>query len=376
MGKTYTAFRDSRVINSNNPASYTAFDSLSFLFDAGLSSRISQWKTITETQNSSNISLGYLEVGFPIFKYLKVSAGLKPHSKVGYNIIDKRHSDFLGNYQYEFQGEGGLNKFYFGMGAEPIKGVSIGVNVSYLWGYINLNRYSSFPDSAFYWAGKISQKRDLSDFSFTYGMQYEQPLSKNWTLTSGVVFKTKTDIDATEEFLSTQIANSSGTEYVHDTISYIPSQDGIVTLPSSYAVGVLLEKKNRFRLSIDYRKELWETYKSFGVSDSLTNSTFMGLGIEMIPKHNVLSYFYEKIKYRIGFHYSESALQIRNSQINEIGITFGFGIPVRKSGSSLNLGIELGKFGTTNNNLVKENYFKFTVGFAIFERWFMKTKYY
>ncbi len=377
MGKTYTAFRDSRTINSNNPASYTAFDTLSFLFDGGISNRFSQWKTINTTQNINHIDLGYLEVGFPIFKKLKVSAGLKPHSKVGYKIIDKEYNEILGTHQFEFEGVGGVNKFHFGIGYEILKGLSLGVNASYLWGTISLNRYSSFPDSAFYWTGKISQKRSLSDFSFTYGVQYEQHLSKQWKLVGGAVFKTKTDVSATEEFLATQISRTNdGTEYVHDTINYIPTYDGTITLPSSYSVGLLLEKKNRFRLAIDYRKELWETYKSFGVSDSLANGTFVGVGIEMIPKHNVLSNFYEKIKYRIGFHYSQSALQIKNTQINEIGITFGFGIPIKQSGSAVNLGIELGQFGTTDNNLVKENYIKFTAGFTIFERWFIKRKYY
>jgi hypothetical protein len=62
------------------------------------------------------------------------------------------------------------------------------------------------------------------------------------------------------------------------------------------------------------------------------------------------------------------------------GITFGMGLPIRSnvlrgSRSMLNIGLEYGKMGTTNENLIQENYFKIYLSATIFERWFIKRRY-
>ncbi len=81
------------------------------------------------------------------------------------------------------------------------------------------------------------------------------------------------------------------------------------------------------------------------------------------------------MNYRFGFHYDAGILKINDTRINEYGMSFGIGLPVSQSYSSVNLGIEIGKRGTTNNNLISENYFKFTLGISLFERWFIQRKY-
>ena len=51
-------------------------------------------------------------------------------------------------------------------------------------------------------------------------------------------------------------------------------------------------------------------------------------------------------------------------------MTFGIGLPVGLS--KINLGFEFGKKGTTNQNLIQENYFNFNVGFSLNDLWFRK----
>jgi len=50
-------------------------------------------------------------------------------------------------------------------------------------------------------------------------------------------------------------------------------------------------------------------------------------------------------------------------------------LPVPRSLSKVELGLEVGNCGTKSDNLIKESYVNFTVGVSIFERWFMKRKY-
>jgi hypothetical protein len=70
-----------------------------------------------------------------------------------------------------------------------------------------------------------------------------------------------------------------------------------------------------------------------------------------------------------------------------MGITFGLGLPISKTdkGEStmirrklppmLNLAFSYGIRGTTSNNLIKEQFFQFSVGLNIQDIWFIKRKY-
>ena len=40
----------------------------------------------------------------------------------------------------------------------------------------------------------------------------------------------------------------------------------------------------------------------------------------------------------------------------------------------VNIGLEIGQRGTTTNGLIKEQFFKATIGFTINDRWFAKPK--
>ena len=41
----------------------------------------------------------------------------------------------------------------------------------------------------------------------------------------------------------------------------------------------------------------------------------------------------------------------------------------------LNFAFEFGNKGTVEDKLVQENFFKFTFGLSIYEKWFVKSKY-
>ncbi len=376
MGGISMALRDGNLINSDNPASYTGLDTLSFVFDGGLAQRLSSWETINSSEQTEYSSLGYITLGFPITRWLKTSFGLKPYSNVGYSIADERNFENISSMTHLYEGKGGLNDFYLGLGAQITKGLSVGINASYIWGNIDLNRYVTFPDSSFYWDTKVSNQRSISDIKLSYGLQYEIPIREEWKVTTGLSYSSAADMNATKESLTTMLVRGeTGAENVLDTVNHVKEKEGTITLPASYGAGFMVEKFNRLRFGLDYRFRQWEDYKSFGAGDSLQNSSQLSFGAEIWPEHNTLSSYFKKIKYRFGLHYNNTYLQIQDDQLSEVGISFGVGLPIKNTGSSINLGFEIGRRGTTDNELIKENYFKFTLGLAIFERWFLQRKY-
>jgi hypothetical protein len=76
--------------------------------------------------------------------------------------------------------------------------------------------------------------------------------------------------------------------------------------------------------------------------------------------------------YRIGGNYEKTNLELNGEAIRQAGITFGFGLPFARTASKIHLGAEIGRRGTTSNNLISENYYRIRLGLSLNERWFMR----
>jgi hypothetical protein len=83
----------------------------------------------------------------------------------------------------------------------------------------------------------------------------------------------------------------------------------------------------------------------------------------------------ERVTYRAGFRYENTGLVINNQSVKDYSINAGFGLPIGRSLSNLNVGFEYGTKGTTGSNLVQENYFGIYIGLSVNDLWFKRTKY-
>ena len=113
MGGIGYGLRSARQINPMNPASYTGMDSLTFLFDGGISAQMSWFNDGTHRQRDLNGGFNYAAMQFPLHRRLAVSIGLLPFSSVGYNYTAPSQGD--SRYTDLFSGTGGLNEIYGGM---------------------------------------------------------------------------------------------------------------------------------------------------------------------------------------------------------------------------------------------------------------------
>jgi hypothetical protein len=135
---------------------------------------------------------------------------------------------------------------------------------------------------------------------------------------------------------------------------------------------------------VDYSMQDWSSFTSFGQSGILKNSQRIAVGIQYIPNKSAGTKepYAKKIFYRAGFRYADSYLELQNTALKDYAVTFGAGFPLRKikvgetySQSVINVGFELGQWGTTENQLIREKYAKAVVSFTLNDRWFIKHKY-
>ena len=91
---------------------------------------------------------------------------------------------------------------------------------------------------------------------------------------------------------------------------------------------------------------------------------------------NSLNNYFQRVTYRAGINYQKTGLVINDTDINEYGISFGVSLPMGLKLSNVNLGFEIGKRGTTDNNLIEEKFYNFRLSLSLNDKWFRKQKIY
>ncbi len=380
MGGTAIAFNSPFEINPINPASYSTYRGQSFLFQAGVKGRRDKIRTESNSFTSLNGTLASINAGFRLTKFWAMSLGISPLSNIGYQINDvqtREYNNYTAEITNEYYGKGGLNKVYLGS-AFFYKGLSIGINVDYVFGPIVKIKDTRFSDDSNYYA-KISDNfsTNVSDFNYRLGLQYtfDSLFSSRSKLVIGGYFQNKSDFKSrlTREtgitYIFTESRSSVSDILVNDTVS-----TGNIGLPTSFGLGVSYEN-NYLLFGFDFEQQYWKDTKFFNEIDpNLTNSSRYSFGMQYTPNRSSKSFF-KNVNYRIGASYTNTSLNINNNQINDMNISFGFGIPFRKSGTKFNIGFEIGKRGLTNDGLIQENYYIMNLNFNMADIWFVKRKF-
>jgi hypothetical protein len=365
------------LVNPANPASYMAFDSSTFIFDAGIFGMGVNLQTDKLTQSSTYISLSHLLFGFPVTNWWKTSVGVLPFSYVGYDIHNTEYLDGITTVANYFNGSGGYNQLYWGNAFRLGKKLSIGINIKYLFGTIDKVRAINFPDSTEMKNTFIKSSVTASDIYGDIGIQYKTKIGDKMDLVVGGVFGPQVNIRTRGSLLTTTyFGDIYNFIYTRDTIVFEDDKPGSFVMPIRTGAGFSLGMPNHWLAGFDFTWQNWEKYKIYGVSDSLKNLWTIAVGGQYIPNYRSISSYFQRVTYRFGFHYTKTPLYLKEQQISEFGISFGLTLPIRKTRSTINASMEVGRKGTTVNGLIQENYIRFTLGVNIFENWFVKSKYF
>lgn len=382
LGGTGVAQKGPWHLNYNNPASIAALRLTAF--NAGMSGNYSQQLNTTDTISNKSGSFGYLAMGFPVTKWWGLSFGILPYTGVGYKVTDTTK---FNNQKVEntYRGSGGLNKLYLANGFNPFKlfndslmpGFAIGVSTEFNFGNITNEEYKSFigSDTSYYLNILNNTYNNYKGFSFLLGLQHTLNINDETKLTLGFSYGLKGKMNNNKELTSTRYFNTNLASSLVDTAYYSEPTKVIAYLPSQYTLGFNLQMGAKFNYSMEYKLVNWAKDSISGSLNNLKDSRTISAGLQYFPNSSSPDGFLKHTYYRFGFKNATLPYYLNNTQINEQAITFGAGFPLRKAVSTVNIGMELGRRGTTLYNLVKQNYFMVNVGFTINDRWFIKTRY-
>ena len=364
------AINDSKIINPFSPASYSSYQSNSFLFSTGINNETIDIQSLTDNQTVNNLSLSHILFGFPLTKKIGSSFGIIPFSSIGYSMQNR--DDIFGA-DMLYDGDGGISKVYFGSSLELHQNLSVGANASYLFGGLNRRKRLVFDDETIF-NSRSNSLINIKGIYYEFGAVFSKKIDDNNSQISiSINTSNNTNVDAKRTNLVETFEYSGTNEIVKDT--FVNSvEKGSMILPKYTNLG-LAYSLDKWLFVLDYSTQNWSDYELFEESDSLINSQRISGGLQYTPDMSSVNQFYKRCHYRVGLALNTTPLQINNTQLEDKSISFGIGIPIKKNKSTYDISLILGQRGTTSNNLLKENYVKIGLSMSFEGIWFVKQKY-
>ncbi|MGV9003382.1 hypothetical protein [Flavobacterium sp.] len=356
-----SVFSDSIHINLQNPAQLAGLKLTTF--SIGGSTTNTKLNTETQNEKSRRTNLDYLAIGIPAGKF-GFAFGLMPYSSVGYKILNLTSA--TNPFITQYNGIGGINKVFLGVGFKITKDLSLGVDAQYNFGTIETKsfRYLTTIESG---TLEVNNSR-IKGLNFTTGLAYETKVSKKYTYFGSLVYAPQANLKIKNERRIT----------VSDQVDNQPVQNLNFNLPSRLSIGSgfgqvrkwLVGAEVTFQTSSDLKNRFDDIS---GVV--FENSKRYSVGGYFIPNYNSYNNFFKRITYRGGLRYENTGMVIQNKSIEDFAVNLGLGLPLSGTFSNINIGFELGKRGTVYNNLIEENYFNLSIGLSFSDRWFVKRKF-
>ena len=376
-------FREHNQVNYINPASYSSIDSLTFIFDAGLSGQVTNFSENGQKKNANNADFEYAVAAFRASKHLGVSFGIIPFTNIGYNysISGYLNGDKSTTFTNTYNGSGGMHQIYLGAGWEFVKGLSIGANVSYIWGDIDRSVVNSYSDGYINTLSKY-YTATISSYRIDFGLQYTLPLNKKNSLTLGLTYGLGHKLNSDP---SCMVISTNTTTAVADTTSFTVNNG--LEIPTSFGAGLTWNNNNKLKLGADFTYQKWgdtkfPVYKvindvpSYSLSDKYYSDRYkLTIGGEFCNNETSRN-FIDRIRFRAGASYASSYYKVNGQDgPDEISVSVGFGIPIVNAYNNRSILNISGQWVRSEApGMLKENTFRINIGITFNERWFMKWK--
>jgi len=377
------AYSEHNVVNNLNPASYSEIDSLSFIFDVGVSGQLTNFKEGSTRLNARSAGFEHVIAGFRLAPHFGMSLGVLPYTNIGYNYSTSERINSSASYASYYRGTGGIHTAYLGLGWQPFKGIALGVNGGYLWGSYDRSVVNSYSESS---ANTLSKyyAASVHSYKLDFGLQLSANLSKKDKLTLGLTYGLGHKIGGKP---SCQVISNNAETSVADTTSY-PRQGNLqLEIPHTFGAGLMWHHSGKLKLGFDYLYEKWGDVEipEYGVFDGVTdyrlqsglmkNRQKFTFGTEFCANPESRRYL-NRVRFRAGVSYATPYLIINGSDgPKEMSASFGFGFPITNGWNNRSvLNISAQWVRQDSKLFITENTFRINIALTFNEGWFSKWK--
>lgn len=385
LGQTTQGIRSPYFVNYQNPASYSATYTTNI--EAGAVVGNTTVSSATSSGTASNAWMNYFNLAFPVAakRGIGLSFGATPVTSVGYQMTTNttlpQDSAINGiPASYNLYGRGGLSQLYFGGGMRLYRNVSAGLNGRYVFGETRHTTQLLIPASYNMFNTNEDRIHYTSGWVMDFGVQVHDTFSvkhgngsRDYEWVAGLTFTPESQLSVEEAYLLRSLPIGSATG-IRDTIYKASGTKGTAVMPMSWKAGVSFAQKDCWMVSADVSSTQWSRFSSMGSNDSLRNSIGAGFGASWIPDFKSKAYL-ARVEYRVGARYEQMPLEVNGTRLSAMSLTAGLGLPIARSRSRVNLGVEWMQRGTTSNNLLQEEYLRVFIGISFADRWFYRYRY-
>jgi hypothetical protein len=380
-------YRSGDVVNTLNPASYSAIDSLTMVFDVGVTGQITSFKEGDTRLNAKNADFDYAVGTFRLLPKVGAAFGLLPFSTIGYSYsASNKLNDDYGTVTESYTGSGGLHEAFVGLGWNIVKPLSVGVNFSYIWG--TYTRSVSSSSSTYINTLSKEYTANINTYGITLGAQWQQDLNQKDRLTFGATVGLGHEIKANP---TCRIVNVNSVTSARDTTSFTINSG--MKLPMTYGVGLGWNHGTKWFVGADVEMQKWGSVDfpdyytgadgkaTYALRSGMLKDCYkVNIGADYLPASSG-RHLYQVIHYRFGAGYATPYYNINGQEgPKEVSVSAGLGIPLgsvywNRQGHmrpTLNIGFQWSR--TAAKDLITDNTFRINIGLTFNERWFAKWK--
>jgi len=367
FGSLGSAVIDKDYVDGYNPASWTDLQFTRF----GLSLKY-LGANYSDQNNSAfytNVIFSGFTIGFPVQRDLGISMaiGLIPVSALSYEINENKSNIHFGDYNETFSGKGSVSKLFFGSSIKIPTNASIGATIEYYTGTNNYKSSLAFLETS-----------EFTDVSYETRYKYSGVGSTISLITGNIIelfgeSDTELRLSALANFTSDLITDTSLA--TNTSIGELIPIEGetITKLPTKYTFGASLDWNQKYLLLFDFLFQPWTEYQFNGKYDSnLKDLTKYSLGFEY--KNKILGIHattFEQMSFRAGISYEETQYTFNGININTMSVHGGVTIPFGDI-NLIDFSISAGVRGTTDSNLIKEEFISGAMTLTLGELWFVR----
>lgn len=387
MGGVSTAFTSdfSNDFNFRNPAANANLQLTSIKVEGTNENNFykADYNNLKLTKHSTYLS--NISIAFPLSPKLKFGLGYQPYSSKNYDVYlkeglnDAAQGVFTGN---RFRGEGSVNVIQGALSYNFSPELALGLRTNYYFGNItDINEVSFYnadgSNFSEFTTGYESRKR-VSMFNFTLGSVYQKTFENDRKFTVGATATFGNVGNLTDFYTSSTYILGQGNVKTFESLVDNQRSEDKAFLPAEYSAGAGFGHDAKWfaGAQIDYKSG--QTMQFMGKPLRYEDSYRVSAGGWFLPNYNNFRNYFSRVTYRYGAYYEKGNLRLNNQDINKYALTAGLFLPFATATSrfsGLDVGIEAGKRGTAEHNLVRQNFVNVRIGINFADKWFNKRYY-
>ncbi|WDF46639.1 hypothetical protein PQ459_17270 [Chryseobacterium sp. KACC 21268] len=337
----------------------------------------SDFNNLKSTKHSTYLS--NISIAFPLSRKVKFGMGFQPYSSKSYKIQTSdvlNQTDNVTQY-HNFRGEGSLNTIQAALSYQITSEFALGLRSNFYFGKLYDIEEVSFSSAEL--ISGYSNSYRVKAFNFTLGTTYQKKMPNDHKLTLGATYTIGNSGNMKNMYTNSTYFYLIGENKAYETIIEQQTNYDKKFLPQEGSLGIGYGKDTKWFLGtqLDYKKG--ENFNFLGNTLAYQDSYRYSVGGWYLPNFNNFRSYFSRIIYRYGAYYEKGNLQINGTNINKYALTAGVTLPFQKSVinrmNSIDLGLEVGKRGTLENNMIQQNFVNLRIGINFANKWFEKRYY-